>query len=75
MKYTRLILSQHQRQLLDHTYDNKSKKNRVVFSPLTQDDIGSYYLNLSKLQVKQVLLSLISGFNDLHVPVVFFQSH
>ena len=75
MKYTRLIPPQYKRQSLDHTYDIKSKKNRVVLLPLTQDDIGSYSLKLPKLQVKLVLLSLISGFNDLYFPVVFFQSH
>ena len=72
----KIVQPQHKRQSLDHTYSNKSKKNRVVVSPLTKDDIGTYSYSLKlHVQVKPVLMSLISGFNDLYVLVVFFQSH
>ena len=48
--------------------DDKPKKRKAEIPSPTEDDIKSYYLKLSKLKVKPVLLSLISGLNDSYVP-------
>ena len=59
---------QQKRKLTNHTCDDKSKKHKVQIPPPTEDDVKSYCLKLSKLKVKPVLLSIISGFNDSYVP-------
>lgn len=62
---------QQKRKSSDHVYDDKSKKHKVEIPPPTEDNIKIYYLKLSKLKVKPVLLSLISGLNDSYVPKYF----
>lgn len=58
----------HKRKLSVQPCDDTSKKRKIEILQPTEDNINSYYLKLSKLKVKPVLLSLISGFNDAYVP-------